>query len=1461
MQLEGDVSFRWPPTSKSRQAARGLSTRRGVCREGGVMKRVGGSAIVTVAAIALLLVSCGPEEAEDCLTTPETAQVTLALPDDDDPGECSGIDNCCLAHADCGPGGTWDDGDSTTIDFCQANQCKHVLDPNYCDDSGDHPCEDDGETCTDEACVDYVCTHPYVQGCCHVDEECNDYVICTSDACADGTCMNTWFPVEDCCTHDSQCDDGNECNLDVCINHKCRYGPNFDLPYCCQTDADCADDYDCTVEYCDMGINICIYLLVPNMTPKCCFIDEQCDDDNPFTIDKCLNHQCYPGEPMSCGWSDCNDDNPCTIDACDFGTDQCTHYAIDGCCTADSICSTAYYTDDNPCTTDTCNLATHQCEFTPITECCASNDDCGLGGYWDDNNACTDDLCIGSQCKHVTIIPGCGCTNSAACADGISCTIDICEAGMCIHEVDYANPLLECCLSDAECFDENMPQYSHSCVNYECQHIPIGCGCANDGQQGVACFDGNPCTCDLCVFCICRNLTYDLAPASCNLSENCCLEDSDCPSPSSPCEEWSCIANECTPSAIPYCQQAIPFKESFNSCPALEDIGWSIVEFETPAPDNWKCTSVGFLGPDNHMRFHHMPFVNGGLHSILVTPRLDASAFPGPITLQFDSTLSGAQPGTEVFASLLMDAGEDGPDSGDGLLPLWAPAGGEDLPSATRHEPLPPGIDKDRIFVAFGVKAPSTFDLDHFDIDNVRVCPGSPPQLGVPESIVVTAGEPAGLPVTVSGMPPGEEPLVTLLTAPDFASTSPLEYSAFFQQWVGAIVFEPTNGDTGWHEIEVRATDGCLIATDTTKVLVLAADGYLIWAPPGVPAHHAQVLHDAIEANGRNAQIQSDLGPLFPLTQFDGIFVTLGVYGARHVLTNQEAAPLIDYLDAGGRVYLEGGDAWYSAPWTGLQPRFMVKGVADGEPMLQGSIEGMNMCYGADFDVKQNWQDAAFIDNLDTVPNAPTIPLHHVLTDNDYKLLAAAYEDPQTQYRTIGSSIPFAAFAPGPFPEELTWLMASYIDFFENGRPPCSIDQQCNDSIQCSADICEDSQCVNEWIPNCIVCDDDRDCPDGQGCYMNSHICMIIPSLWQYQSQEGPLVIDGGAPNSVSSTIQIPGSDYFEDVHVQLAILHEWPGDLEITLERLGYEAVLLEADPTRHTPDFYHTVDEFYSCSGCLEAWGYDYAQGNWTLTVKDTQNLHGGALLWWRLYFDEGFSCTNDWQCDDGEFCTIDQCILELGQCHHSLPYCDDGNECTVDSCDIDQQTCFNEPVSCDDANPCTQDTCDPFTGQCLCQKVENCEGTCAAHRDCGLHDYCSPDNGQCTPIPGARAGPKNQVFLPIPDSGNGALSLTGLTQGQFYMGKVVVKFQATHPYSGDLMVTLDHGNKNAFLQQHFMEDSSDDIDKVWGITDVPHVNLALQQFEGEIPGGDWTLTIQDSSPADVGTVDFWQVYVTPY
>ena len=37
--------------------------------------------------------------------------------------------------------------------------------------------------------------------------------------------------------------------------------------------------------------------------------------------------------------------------------------------------------------------------------------------------------------------------------------------------------------------------------------------------------------------------------------------------------------------------------------------------------------------------------------------------------------------------------------------------------------------------------------------------------------------------------------------------------------------------------------------------------------------------------------------------------------------------------------------------------------------------------------------------------------------------------------------------------------------------------------------------------------------------------------------------------------------------------------------------------------------------------------------------------------------------------------------------------------------------------------------------------------------------------------------------------------------------------------------------------------------------------QQFKGELPAGDWTLTIQDSSPADVGTVDFWQVYVTPY
>ncbi len=157
------------------------------------------------------------------------------------------------------------------------------------------------------------------------------------------------------------------------------------------------------------------------------------------------------------------------------------------------------------------------------------------------------------------------------------------------------------------------------------------------------------------------------------------------------------------------------------------------------------------------------------------------------------------------------------------------------------------------------------------------------------------------------------------------------------------------------------------------------------------------------------------------LDLYASIFVCLGVYSENHGLTQQEGQALADYLDNGGRLYMEGGDTWYYDDETPVHPMFYIEGTADGTDdlgTLEGQdgtfTEGMLYTYSGD----NNWIDhiqpleTAFciFDNLSPVYNT-----------------AVAYDG--TSYKTIGSSFEFGGLDDGDYTKEE--LMMYYLDFFD----------------------------------------------------------------------------------------------------------------------------------------------------------------------------------------------------------------------------------------------------------------------------------------------------------------------------------------------------------------------------------------------------------------------------------------------
>jgi hypothetical protein len=104
-------------------------------------------------------------------------------------------------------------------------------------------------------------------GSCTAPEDCNDADVCTIDACIDEVCTHT--PIEGCCHSDGDCSDGNPCNgTETCVAGVCQPG----------TAVNCAHlDTACTAGVCDPYTGACTSEVINE--------GGNCDDELDCTID------------------------------------------------------------------------------------------------------------------------------------------------------------------------------------------------------------------------------------------------------------------------------------------------------------------------------------------------------------------------------------------------------------------------------------------------------------------------------------------------------------------------------------------------------------------------------------------------------------------------------------------------------------------------------------------------------------------------------------------------------------------------------------------------------------------------------------------------------------------------------------------------------------------------------------------------------------------------------------------------------------------------------------------------------------------------------------------------------------------------------------------------------------------------------------------------------------------------
>ena len=187
------------------------------------------------------------------------------------------------------------------------------------------------------------------------------------------------------------------------------------------------------------------------------------------------------------------------------------------------------------------------------------------------------------------------------------------------------------------------------------------------------------------------------------------------------------------------------------------------------------------------------------------------------------------------------------------------------------------------------------------------------------------------------------------------------------------------------------------------------------------PNHNsANIIQECIT----NCGIGSETLTAFPvsLNLYSSVFVCLGIYSSNHVLSSAEGTQLADYINAGGNVYMEGGDTWYYDAQTAAHPLFNITGLADGSgdlSTLQGQTgslaQGMIFTYSG---------ENSYIDHIGAI--APAVLMFNNVTPS----YGAAVQYNSGNYKTIGSSFQFGSLVNGTSPSLRDSLMMRMLTYF-----------------------------------------------------------------------------------------------------------------------------------------------------------------------------------------------------------------------------------------------------------------------------------------------------------------------------------------------------------------------------------------------------------------------------------------------
>jgi len=169
------------------------------------------------------------------------------------------------------------------------------------------------------------------------------------------------------------------------------------------------------------------------------------------------------------------------------------------------------------------------------------------------------------------------------------------------------------------------------------------------------------------------------------------------------------------------------------------------------------------------------------------------------------------------------------------------------------------------------------------------------------------------------------------------------------------------------------------------------------------------------------------------LNNYQSVFVLLGFFPNNYKLEAGEGTQLAAYLEAGGRVYMEGGDTWAYDDQTAAHELFNIDGVADGSNDLS-TIIGEDNCMMTGYTFDYNGTNN-YIDHIAAKSGSELIFSN---SSPDYGTGVSFEND---TYKTIGTSFEFSGLVDETGSTK-DGMMAEILYFFGIEYTWTSIDNQ-----------------------------------------------------------------------------------------------------------------------------------------------------------------------------------------------------------------------------------------------------------------------------------------------------------------------------------------------------------------------------------------------------------------------------------